>query len=640
MNLKATVCILGFAAFLQSCQKSPPPADTANNNSPPSVSTKAVPASPKAGDKLPNAVYWGDTHLHTSYSFDAGAFGNTLDPNAAYRFARGEKITASMGQEAQLIKPLDFLVVADHSDNMGMVPDLYAGKESIIADPMGKQFYEDLKAGKNHEVAIELIKQFSQGTLPDALNYDPQSQPYRDAWNRAIAAADKYNEPGKFSAFIGYEWTSLIKGNNMHRVVVYRDGGDVGGQMVPYTTTPPYGSPNPRDLWKWMQGYEDQTGGKLLAIAHNGNLANGIMFPLDAQFDGVALDEEYVKTRMRWEPLYEITQMKGDGETHPLLSPNDEFADYETWDVGNLDASVAKTDAMLAGEYGREALKRGLILEARLGTNPYKFGLIGSTDSHTSLATTEQDNFFGKMSTMEPGPERMVNPVMSGPAGTVYYRETIASGLAAVWATENTREAIFDAMERKETYASTGPRMQVRVFAGWDFSDADLNSDDFVKLGYSKGVPMGGDLSAAADGKAPHFMISALKDPDTGNLDRVQVIKGWLDAEGNAQEQVYDIACSGDRAVVKMRCNAPVGNTVDVATATYTNTIGAASLKALWTDPDFDAAQKAFYYVRVLEIPTPRWTTYDAVRYGIDLPDDVPAAQQDRAYTSPIWYTP
>jgi len=640
MNQKMTLSIVGLAALLQACNQSPPPADPVTNAQPADTSVEQAASASTAAKTTPDAVYWGDTHLHTSYSFDAGAFGNTLDPNDAYRFARGEKITASMGEETQLIKPLDFLVVADHSDNMGMVPDLYAGKESIVADPLGKRFYEELKAGKNHEVAIELIKKFSQGELPDALNYDPQSKPYRDSWDRTVAAAEKFNEPGKFTAFIGYEWTSLIKGNNMHRVVVYRDGGDVGGQMVPYTTTAPYGSPNPRDLWKWMQGYEDQTGGKLLAIAHNGNLANGIMFPLEAQFDGVKLDEEYVNTRIRWEPLYEITQMKGDGEAHPFLSPNDEFADYEQWDISNLDGSVGKTDEMLAGEYGREALKRGLTLEARLGTNPYKFGLIGSTDSHTSLATTEENNFFGKMTTMEPGPARMTDPLLFAPAGTIYYRQVVASGLAAVWATDNTREAIFDAMERKETYASTGPRMQVRVFAGWDLSEADLNSDDFVQLGYSKGVPMGGELSSAAEGQAPRLMIAALKDPDTGNLDRVQVIKGWLDAEGNTQEQVYDVACSGDRPIVKMSCNAPVGNTVDAATATYTNTIGAASLKALWTDPYFDATQKAFYYVRVLEIPTPRWTTYDAVRYGIDIPDDVPVAQQDRAYTSPIWYTP
>jgi hypothetical protein len=545
-----------------------------------------------------------------------------------------------MGIKTQLTQPLDFLVVADHSDNMGMIPDLYAGKEDLIADPLGKQMYEDLMAGKNLEVAIELIHKFSQGELPDALIYGPDEKPYHDAWVRTIAAAEDFNDPGEFTAFIGYEWTSLIKGNNMHRVVVYRDGGDLGGQMVPYTTTPPYGSPNPRDLWKWMQGYEEKTGGKLLAIAHNGNLANGIMFPLDAQYDGTTLDEDYVTTRMRWEPLYEVTQMKGDGEAHPFLSPNDEFANYEQWDLGNLDSSAAKTNEMLAGEYGREALKRGLELEARLGTNPYKFGLIGSTDSHTSLATADENNFFGKMSTMEPGPERLVDPLHTGPAGTIYYRQVIASGLAAVWATDNTREALFDAMVRKETYASTGPRMKVRVFAGWDFTAEDLDSRDFVQRGYDKGVPMGGDLNTAAPGQAPSLMVVALKEPDGANLDRLQIIKGWMDSEGQTHERIYDVACGDDRSIVERRCDAAVGNTVDVETATYTNSIGTAALRAIWSDPDFDAAQRAFYYVRLLEIPTPRWTTYDAVRYEVDVPDDVPASQQDRAYTSPIWYTP
>jgi len=489
-------------------------------------------------------------------------------------------------------------------------------------------------------VAIELITLFSQGELPDALNYDPESKPYSDAWNRTIDAAEYFNDPGTFTAFIGYEWTSLIKGNNMHRVVVYRDDADKGRQMVPYTTTAPYGSPNPRDLWKWMQGYEDKTGGKLLAIAHNGNLSNGIMFPFDAQYDGATLDQEYVSTRMRWEPLYEVTQMKGDGETHPFLSPNDEFADYENWSFGNLDLSVAKTNDMLAGEYGREALKRGLALEAKLGTNPYKFGLIGSTDSHTSLATTEESNFFGKMSTMEPGPERLVNVLVKTENDTIYYREAVASGLAAVWAQDNTRESLFDAMARKETYASTGPRMQVRVFAGWDYSAEDLNSEDFVQLGYKNGVPMGGDLSGASEGQAPRLMVVAIKDPDGGNLDRLQIIKGWMDSEGNTHERVIDVACSDARTIVEHRCDKPVGNTVDVTTATYSNTIGDASLKTLWSDPEFDANQSAFYYVRVLEIPTPRWTTFDAVKFGVDLPDDVPASIQDRAYTSPIWYTP
>lgn len=641
MKSKMTLPILGAMAFcLTACDQSPPPADISNPTKPSDTSVQQTPAAAAASKELPGAVYWGDTHVHTSYSFDAGGFGNTLGPDEAYRFARGERVTASMGQEAQLVKPLDFLMVADHSDNMGMVADLFAGKESILADPAGKQFYDDLQAGKNAEVGVALITQFSQGTLPEAMTYDPESQAYRDVWDRLIASAEKYNEPGKFTALIGYEWTSQVDGNNLHRVVIYRDGGDIGGQMVPYTTTPPYGSSNPRDLWKWMQTYEAETGGKLLAIAHNGNLSNGIMFPVDAQYDGVALDEEYVNQRIRWEPLYEITQMKGDGEAHPLLSPDDKFADYETWDLANLEGTVSKEDEMLATEYGREALKNGMVLEAALGTNPYKFGLIGSTDTHTSLATTEEDNFFGKMSTSEPGPERMTKKLFTAPVGSVYYRESVASGLAGVWATENTREAIFDAMQRKETYASTGPRMQVRVFAGWNFGEADLNSKDFVQLGYGKGVPMGGDLSSAAEGQAPHLMISALKDPDTGNLDRVQVIKGWVDAKGKTQEQIFDVACGGGRTIVEKRCSAPVGNTVDVKTATYTNTIGDPTLKAIWTDPGFKADQRAFYYVRVLEIPTPRWTTYDAARYGIDLPDDVPASQQDRVYTSPIWYTP
>jgi len=634
MKLKYITCLVS-AILLQGCEQS----TTETKTSVKEVKTEQTAAVQLSTDtpNYPQQVYFGDTHLHTSNSFDAGAFGNTLSPDIAYQYARGEQITASMGLKTQLVKPLDFLVVSDHSDNMGMIPDLFAGKEALVSDPMGKQFYDDLKAGKNHEVAIELIKQFSQGTLPDALNYDPESKGYKDAWERTIDSAEKYNEPGKFTAFIGYEWTSLIKGNNMHRVVIYRDGEEKGRKMVPYTMTPPYGSQNPRDLWKWMQSYEDNTQGNVLAIAHNGNLANGIMFPLETQYDGVALDKEYVETRARWEPLYEITQIKGDGESHPVLSPNDEFADFENWAFGNLDLSALKTDEMLAGEYGREALKRGLVLEKKLGTNPYKFGLIGSTDSHTSLATTEADNFFGKMSTMEPGPKRMEDPVLAGSGKVIYYRQAVASGLAGVWAKENTREALFDAMKKKETYATTGQRIQVRVFAGWDFKEADLNSDKFVELGYENGVPMGGQL-LVANGKTPKLMVVGMKDPDAANLDRMQVIKGWMDSEGNTHEKIFDIACSDSREIVERRCDKPVGNTVDVKTATYSNDIGAANLKGFWQDPEFDAGQNAFYYVRILAIPTPRWTTYDAVRYNIDLPTDVPVSIQDRAYTSPIWY--
>jgi hypothetical protein len=595
--------------------------------------------SPYAGRQTAMMPLWGDSHLHTDISMDAGAFGNRLGLDEAYRFARGEEVVTSTGIRARLSRPLDWIVIADHSDNMGFFPDMFAGKPHILNDPTGKDWYNRIQAGEGVGVALELIGKFSQGQFPEALIYTPDSAPYKDAWAKTVHAAERYNEPGRFTAFIGYEWTSLVKGNNMHRVVVYRDGGDKGGQMVPYTTIEPMGSTNPRDLWKWLEEYEAKTGGDVLAIAHNGNLANGIMFPMQAQWNGRKLDDEYVQARAKWEPLYEATQIKGDGETHPFLSPDDEFADYETWDIGNLDVSEAKTDDMLAGEYAREALKRGLAIEERLGTNPYKFGMIGSTDSHTSLAAVEEDNFFGKHSGAEPSPERMMHPFMSNENGTIMGWQQVASGLAAVWAAENTREALFDAMARKETYATTGSRMMVRFFGGWDYSEADLNNRQPAFAGYAKGVPMGGDLTAAPAGKAPTFMAYAVRDPIGANLDRIQIIKGWKDGK-ELKEKVYDVAWSGDRKIGANGKLPPVGNTVNVVTASWTNTIGAPELGVVWTDPDFDPEQRAFYYVRVLEIPTPRWSLYDAVRFDVKHPDDAPTSTQERAYTSPIWYTP
>ena len=502
--------------------------------------------SPYAERDFPSNVYFGDTHLHTDISMDAGAFGNRLGLDPAYKFARGEQVESTNAGPVRLSRPLDFLVVADHSDNMGFFPDLIAGAPFILADPTGKDWYDRIKAGKGVGVAIELIGLFAQDKFPPALVYKPDSAPYKAAWDQTVAAAERYNQPGVFTAFIGYEWTSLIHGNNMHRVVVYRDGGDKGGQMVPYTTAAPQGSTNPRDLWKWLAGYERKTGGKVLAIAHNGNLSNGIMFPITEQYDGKKLDVEYVTQRARWEPLYEATQIKGDGETHPFLSPNDEFADYENWDIGNLDVSEAKTDAMLSGEYAREALKRGLELEAKLGTNPYKFGMIGSTDSHTSLATTAENNFWGKHAGAEPSPTRMMHPFMATEKGAIMGWQMVASGLAAVWAKENTREALFDAMERKEVYATTGTRLAVRFFGGWDFTAKDLDNREPAFVGYERGVPMGGDLPANATGKkAPSFMVYALRDPIGGNLDRIQIIKGWYDGK-QQHEKVYDVAWSGD----------------------------------------------------------------------------------------------
>ncbi len=597
--------------------------------------------SPYAGRDFPSNLYWGDTHLHTDMSMDAGAFGNRLGLDEAYRFARGEQVKASGGQEARLSRPLDFLVVADHSDNMGFFPDLFAGKEHLLEVPKGKEWYERIQAGDGVAVALELIGLFSQGEMPEGLLYTPDSAPYRSAWDATIDAAERFNHPGVFTAFIGYEWTSLVRGNNMHRVVVYRDGRDKGGQLVPFTTVPPQGSRNPRDLWRWMRSYEAKTKGRVLAIAHNGNLSNGIMFPLEAQYDGKALDAAYVKARIRREPLYEVTQIKGDGETHPYLSPNDEFADYETWDIGNLDVSEAKTKDMLAGEYAREALKRGLALEARLGTNPYAFGMIGSTDSHTSLSTAEENNFFGKHSGAEPRPERMGHPFMENENGRIMGWQQVASGLAGVWARENTRASLFDAMERKEVFGTTGPRMLVRFFGGWSYTRADLNSREPAFAGYDKGVPMGADLPRRPSGAgAPTFLVFALRDPIGANLDRIQVVKGWLDAKGETREQVYDVAWSGDRRPGADGRLPPVGDTVEAGTAGFGNTIGSSELGAVWSDPDFDPAQKAFYYARVLEIPTPRWSTYEAFRFGVERPEDAPVSTQERAYTSPIWYRP
>ena len=601
-----------------------------------------APYSPYVAQKYPTRPYFGDTHLHTAASFDAGAFGARLTPRDAYRFARGEQIMASSGQPAKLSRPLDFLVVADHSDNMGFFPDFYAGKPELLQDPQGRKWYDMIKAGQGEQAALQIIMAFSQGTYPKALMYLPGTPGYDGAWKTNIAAAEEYNEPGVFTTFIGYEWTSNTGGNNLHRNVVFRDNGDKAGQVLPYTTLAPVGSDNPRDLWKWMEAYEQKTGGHVLAIAHNGNLSNGRMFPMIESFTGKPVDREYADTRAKWERLYEATQTKGDGETHPVLSPNDEFANFERWDFGNLDASVAKTPDMLQYEYARMALRNGLKLESQLGTNPYKFGMIGSSDAHTGLAAMEEDNFFGKTTPQEPSPQRITKVFVDNPKTNIKVMDwqVSASGYAAVWATENTREALWDAMQRKETYATTGPRMVVRFFGGWEYDKADLRARNIAGAGYAKGVPMGGDLNRAPAGKSPTFLVAAMRDPIGANLDRIQIVKGWLDAKGETHEQVYDVVWSGDRKPGKDGKVPLVGSTVDVASATYTNSIGAPDLVAVWKDPKFDPTQRAFYYARVIEIPTPRWTAYDAQRYGTKPLPGTQMTVTERAYTSPIWYTP
>ena len=595
--------------------------------------------SPYLNYNYPDRVFFGDTHLHTSYSTDAGMFGNTLGPEEAYRFAKGETVTASTGLRTRLLRPLDLLVVADHAENIGLAPMIAESDANILKSDWGRKVHDLVKAGK-------LGDAYAMWAGGVAKRVDPLAELEeltRSMWERVTGAAEDHNNPGQFTAFIGFEWTSTPKGNNLHRNVIFRDGKDLADRTVPFSV---YDSEDPEDLWKWMETYEAKTGGKVLALAHNGNLSNGLMFDDVTFTTKEALSADYATRRMRWEPLYEVTQMKGDGEAHPILSPNDELADFETWDKGSFGS--AKDPDMIPREYAREALKRGLKYEAELGVNPFKFGMVGSTDSHTSLATTTEDNFFGKVSAVEPTAEpvrfeEMVTGYLPDPEGrdyTIRHYKASASGLAAVWARENTRAALWDAMNRKEVFATTGTRLRVRIFAGWDFSPEEVDRWDFAKQGYSRGVPMGGDLKNAPDGKAPVLMVRTLRDPDGANLDRVQIIKGWLGSDGETQEKVYNVAWSDGRKLDADGKLPPVGNTVDVEAASFTNSIGAPMLFVYWTDPDFDPGQRAFYYVRVLEIPTPRWTTYDAKFFGVDLPEDVPATIQERAYTSPIWYTP
>jgi hypothetical protein len=450
--------------------------------------------------------------------------------------------------------------------------------------------------------------------------------------------ADKYNEPGRFSAIIGYEYTTR-GGFNLHRNVLFRGDAKMANQMLPFSQ---FDSQNPEDLWRALDRFEKETGADVLAIPHNGNLSNGLMFSVETN-DGKPLTKELATLRANLEPVVEVTQIKGDGESHPLLSPDDEFADYETWDDANLDGTEVKEPEMLQYEYARSALKVGLQLEKELGVNPFKFGMAAGTDAHTALAAVAENNFFGKHPGVEPDPHRWEHVVIKSPMDpklTTLGWQQAAGGYTGVWATENTREAIFDAIVRKETYATTGPRMIVRFFGGWDFVEQDALSRMPAGVGYQKGVPMGGDLYTAPSGKAPTFLVAAMKDPLSGNLDRIQLIKGWMDKEGEVHEKVYDLVWSGDRKPGRDGKLPPVGNTVDVKNATWSNSIGSPELITTWKDPDFDPNQSAFYYLRVIEIPTPRWTAYEAQRFGISMPENVPMVTQERAYTSPIWYSP
>ena len=625
--------------------------------------------SPNIDPSYPSNVYWGDTHVHTALSGDAFGTGTRLMPDDAYRFAKGKKIQATGGEEVRLRRPLDFLMVSDHAENLGVLSHLVADDGSVPSSEVSQRWSQFLaKVAPLSEILnMETFEAFNRGS--DSLaqgkgawqaDYGVDSRFQYMVWEEVIANAERHNDPGMFTAFIGYEWSARVPGSNIHRNVLFEGGADQTRQVIPISR---FDSVDPEDLWTYLQDYKDRTKGKVLAIPHNGNMSSGQMFKLTTYQDQ-PFTKAYAKTRSHWEPIVEVTQIKGDGETHPLVSPNDEFADYETFKwlvaqsqptLGLQKQSKGSTDTkgqtddvagtktqtkdsegaqknladLTAQSYARSALKLGLGQEAALGVNPFKFGMIGSTDSHTALATADEDNFWGKFSSNEPSRYRLTT-------GWTFS----AAGYAAVWAQENTREALFAAMRRKEVYASTGPRMIVRFFGGWEYAAGDAAQPDLARVGYAKGVPMGGDLTAAPKGKAPSFLIRAVKDPDGANLDRVQVIKGWRDRNGELHERIHNVALSDGRTENRQGKVEPIESTVDVKDASYTNSIGDVVLALVWTDPDFDRDELAFYYVRVLEIPTPRWTTYDAKFYGLKLPEQIPLITQERAYTSPIWYTP
>ena len=516
------------------------------------------PTNPGVIAREPNRLLWGDAHVHTSNSADAHRQGNrSADANTAYRWAKGLPVVDPHSRaKVQLQTPLDFLVVADHAEG-----------------------------------------------LQEA------------AWTGAINTAERHYAPCAFTTFIGWEWSAELSGHNLHRVVFMNEGAEQARQLVPFSALD---GPRPEELWSWLEETSSRVGTDFIAIPHSPNLSGGLMYPA-VDSEGLPITSAYAQTRMRWEPLAEVTQIKGDSETHPTLSPDDEFADFETYprksEQGGAQAEVSD------GAYARTALLRGLQLSQSVGANPFQFAMIGSTGSHMGLASAEENNFWGAI----PSEGRNLS----------------AQGLTAVWAEENTRVSIFEAFKRKEVYASTGPRIRVRFFGGWDFDAKQARKANMVTIGYTFGHPMGSELAKAPEGKAPSFLMYAVKDPEGANLDRVQLVKGWVDAEGKTHEKVHDVVWSGDRERGPDGKLVPVKNTVDLATAAYEDTEGASALYGFWSDPQFDPEQLAFYYLRVLQVPTPRHSLYDAVARGID-PTETghPPTIQERAYTSPIWYTP
>ena len=600
-------------------------------------------------------VYFGDTHLHSSYSFDAFLNNNhSADPDTAYRWAKGQPVIHPYNRaRVQIDTPLDFLVVSDHAEMLGLMRAVHEG--TFIKEDLGwidniKRWYSFwlMNRAIDSNTGLQFFSQFLPQNPTIEGHSDPVQHPDNNisdlaifgdttktsilAWHDIVETAERHNDPGTFTSLLGWEWSSIPMGANLHRIVISPDGAEKGKQFLPYGSDQ---SQYPEDLWQWLDETQQQTGARFLAIPHNSNISKGYMFD-DTTLRGEPITAEYARRRMQWEPVVEVTQIKGDSETRSDFSPEDEFADFENYDyyiqVGQKNDYKAS-----AADYIRPALKRGLSIGQQVGVNPYKFGLIGSTDAHTGLSTSEEGNFWGKMaSDSTPETKERLGAKLRSNGWNMS-----ASGIAAVWAEENTREAIYAAFKRKEVYATSGPRLRVQMFAGWDFPEGAESSESFSVIGSQFGVPMGGDLTAGDnDGKAPVFLLRAVKDPLGANLDRLQVVKGWIDSAGQQQEKVYNVAWSDDRQLDASGNLSPVGNTVDLSSGRYDNSIGQPEFSLRWTDPDFGPQQSAFYYVRVLQIPTPRNGLLDSLALELDEPPRGAKTIQERAYSSPIWYQP
>ncbi len=594
--------------------------------------------------KYPTEVYFGDTHTHTGNSLDVFMFGTTKStPELAYRYATGEKVkNPTTGEEWQIATPLDFLVVADHAEAMGTFPELYSGNQKLAETKTGKAILELTGKEPTEEGLLRIYNALNYITFgaPSELETLTAKDLYDDLhatgevreriWSKYVDTAEKFNKPGKFTTLVGWEWTSNISGANLHRVIFTPAGPEKTKKIITYSYLD---STDPEDLWAYLDRTSEELGIDFVAIPHNSNISLGKMFSFN-RLNGKAIDAEYAKKRMKWEKVVEITQIKGTSETHPALASSDEFSNFEIYEFAlTPDGTLAKADD---SNYVRSALKRGLQIKRDVGVNPFKFGVVGSTDGHTGIPDIAEDNFPGKAQ-HDSAPE-----IRNGPTGLGSSKgwDMSAAGYAGVWARENTREEIFAAFKRKEVYATTGPRIKLRFFGGFNYTEADLK--DIAKAGYTKGVPMGSDITSkdAQGKKAPTFIVQVVKDPKGANLDRAQIVKGWVDKSGKAHERIYDVAFSGERELNKEgRVKQAVGNTVDLKTGKYTNTIGATELTTVWTDPNFDPSLEAVYYVRALEIPTPRYSLYDAIKLGIDpKATNHPATIQERVYSSPIWY--